>query len=161
MSSRILVALRVAASPERTFDVFTRDIAAWWRPNSLFQFTAGKTGTLAFEPGAGGRLVETYDDGSVFEVGRIRVWEPPTRLVFGWRQASFAPEQETEVHVRFDAVDAETRVTVEHFGWDAVPKEHAARHGFPLDVFQLRHAEWWRALLASVSSEAKPPARRR
>ena len=38
-------------------------------------------------------------------------------------------------------------------GWDAIPQRHAARHGFPLDVFQLRHAEWWQALLASYKKQ--------
>lgn len=152
MSSRILVALRVAVSPEHAFEAFTRDIAIWWRPNGLFQFTDSRTGRLAFEPGPGGRLLETYDDGSVFEVGRIRLWEPPTRLVLSWRQASFTADQETEVHVRFDALDEGTRVTVEHFGWDAIPRRHAARHGLPLGVFQLRHAQWWQALLGSYRS---------
>jgi hypothetical protein len=47
-------------------------------------------------------------------------------------------------------VGDETRVTVEHRGWDAIPQEHAARHGFPLGVFQMRLAEQWRALLASM-----------
>ena len=149
MPSRVLVALRVAASPDEAFEKFTGEIGAWWRPSALFPFTAGKSGRLAFESGAGGRLIESYDDGTVFEIGRIRVWEPPTRLVLGWRQASFADDLETELHVRFDAIGAETRVTVEHFGWDAIPQRHAARHGFPLGVFQLRLAEWWQALLAS------------
>ena len=38
----------------------------------------------------------------MFEIGRIRAWEPPRRLVFGWRQATFAPDQDTEVEVRFE-----------------------------------------------------------
>ncbi|HEX5420750.1 MAG TPA: SRPBCC domain-containing protein [Gammaproteobacteria bacterium] len=159
MSSRILVALRVPATPELAFDVFTREIGAWWRPNALFPINPGMTGKLAFEPGSGGRLVESYPDGSTFEIGRVRVWQPPVRLVFGWRQASFAADQETEVHVRFEALDGETRVTVEHFGWDTIPPRHAARHGFPLDVFQLRHAEWWRTLFASYRSHLKDPDR--
>jgi hypothetical protein len=50
--------------------------------------------------------------------------------------------------VRFEPAGDETRVTVEHFGWDTIPREHAARHGFPLEVFLRRHAEWWQALLA-------------
>ena len=62
----------------------------------------------------------------------VREWDPPHRLVFGWRQAGFPDDRSTEVAVRFDAVDTGTRVTVEHFGWDAIPQEHAARHGFPL-----------------------------
>jgi uncharacterized protein YndB with AHSA1/START domain len=145
--SRVLVALRVPAAPARAFAVFTADIAQWWKPNPLFQFTEYRNGVLAFEPGPDGRLTETYDDGSVFEIGRIRTWEPPHRLALSWRHASFPPDQETEVRIRFEPVGDETRITVEHFGWDAFPQAHAARHGFPLDAFQLRLAEWWKALL--------------
>ena len=93
-------------------------------------------------------MIETLPSGKVFEVGRIRAWEPPHRLVFGWRQAAFAPGQDTEVEVRFEAVGAETRVTVEHTGWDSVPAEHVARHHLPETIFLTRHGEWWRILLA-------------
>jgi hypothetical protein len=55
------------------------------------------------------------------------------------------------VEVTFEAVgDGETRVTVIHAGWDSVPQAHVARHGFPLAVFQMRHAEWWQALLGRL-----------
>ena len=150
MPSRILVSLRLAATPERAFEAFTREIGQWWRPNGLLRFTPGGPGTLAFEPGPAGRLTEAQGDGHLFEIGRIKVWQPPSRLVFSWRQASFAPTQETEVHVGFEPVGAETRVTVEHLGWDTVPAEHVARHGFPDAIFLRRHAEWWRALLYSL-----------
>jgi uncharacterized protein YndB with AHSA1/START domain len=156
-SSRVLVALRVRATPERAFAAFTEEIGEWWQPNGLFQFTEGRSGRLAFEPGASGRLVEHYADGASFEIGRVRVWEPPHRLVVSWREASFAEDQETELHVRFERVDAETRVTVEHVGWDALPPEHAARHGFPLATFQLRFAEWWQRLLEGFASRAGHP----
>ena len=149
MSSRVLVALRVACSPQRAFDVFTAEIGGWWRPAALFQFTPRSPGTLAFEGGEGGRLVERLPGGKVFEVGNVRVWAPPSRLVFGWRQAAFAPDLDTEVEVRFEAVGAETRVTVEHSGWDSVPHDHVARHGFPEAVFLHRHAQWWRTLLVA------------
>ncbi|WP_168791134.1 SRPBCC family protein [Paraburkholderia aromaticivorans] len=164
MSSRVQVSLRVAASPQRAFDVFTREIGAWWRPNQLFQFTPQSAGVLSFEPaeqaGGQGRLVETQADGSVFEIGRVTAWEPGERLAFGWRQASFSDAQHTHVEVRFEAVGDETRVTVEHRGWDAVPQEHVARHHFPDRVFLLRHGEWWRALLASLRTavQASGPA---
>jgi uncharacterized protein YndB with AHSA1/START domain len=164
-ASRVLVALRVPVAPARAFAAFTEQIGEWWQPNGLFQFTDGRTGTLAFEPGPGGRLVETYADGTSFVVGHIRAWEPPRRLVVSWRHASFAPDQETELHVRFDDVDdgddvdepagAQTRVVVEHFGWDRIPPEHAARHGFPLATFQLRFAEWWQALLRTLTNVAR------
>ncbi|RRN61829.1 SRPBCC domain-containing protein [Caulobacter sp. 602-1] len=151
MNSRILVALRIAAPPEVVFDAFTDDIALWWRPNALFSFTPRSPGVMAFEDG---RLVERLPTGQVFEVGKVRVWERGARLVFGWRQATFAPGMDTEVDVRFEAVEAGTRVTVEHRGWDSVPAPHVARHSFPDGVFLQRHGEWWRALLAGLASRA-------
>ncbi len=125
----------------------------------MFTFTPREPGVLSFEAGPGGRLIETREGGKVFEIGRIRTWEPPHRLVFGWRQATFAPEQDTEVEVSFDPVGDETRITIEHRGWDSVPATHVARHGFPDTVFLRRHGEWWQALLASLNasmSEASP-----
>jgi uncharacterized protein YndB with AHSA1/START domain len=149
--SRVLVALRVEATTAEAFRVFTEEIGQWWRPNGLFQFSEGRNGRLAFEPpGPAGRLVETYEDGSEFVIGHVRSWEPARRLVLSWRQASFTAEQQTELHVRFEPVGSETRVTVEHFGWDTIPATHAARHGFELSVFQLRFAEWWRDLLGRL-----------
>ena len=155
MASRVLVAVRVAASPERAFEAFTHEVAAWWRPNVLFQFERDRSGTLEFEPREGGRFVERYADGSEFEIGRITTWEPPSRLAFTWRQASFTADQSTEVHVRFEPAGEETRVTVEHFGWDSVPPEHVARHGFPDAFFLQRHAEWWQALLDAYRGRAR------
>jgi uncharacterized protein YndB with AHSA1/START domain len=151
VTSRILVSLRVAATPERAFAVFTREIGAWWKPNSLFRFTPRSPGVLAFEPGEGGRFTETLSNGDVFEIGRITLWEPGERLAFTWRQASFTPDQITHVEVRFEPVGDETRVTVEHRGWDTVPPEHVARHRFPDPIFLRRHGEWWQTLLSSFS----------
>ncbi|OYX33202.1 MAG: ATPase [Caulobacterales bacterium 32-69-10] len=156
MSSAVVVALRVKASPQRAFEVFTRDIALWWRPNGLFGFTPRSPGVLTFEPGEGGRFTETLPGGKVYEIGRIRVWEPGARLVFGWRCAWFEPGQDTEVEVRFELVGAETRVTVEHRGWDSIPQANAARHGFPIGAFLMREAEWWRVLLGALGARLAP-----
>ncbi|MFY8144441.1 MAG: SRPBCC domain-containing protein [Caulobacter sp.] len=151
MSSRILVSLRIAAPPEVVFDAFVDDIAVWWRPNGLFAFTPRSPGVMAFEDG---RLVERLSSGKVFEVGVVSVWERGVRLVVGWRQATFATDMNTEVEVRFEAVGAGTRVTVEHRGWDSVPAPHVARHSFPNTVFLARHGEWWRSLLAGLAAQA-------
>ncbi|MGH6888077.1 MAG: SRPBCC domain-containing protein [Rhizomicrobium sp.] len=154
MTSRILVSLHVGATPERTFDVFVREIGAWWRPNALFRFTPRSPGRVAFEPEPGGRFTETSVDGEVFEIGRITHWEPGVRLAFTWRQTGFAPDQITHVEVRFEPVGAKTRVSVEHRGWDAVPQAHVARHGFPDAIFLQRHGEWWQMLLASLGQRS-------
>jgi len=153
MTSKVYVALRVRATPERAFAVFVQEIGDWWRPNGLFQTTPRAPGRLAFEPGDGGRLTETLANGKVFEIGKVRAWEPPERLVFSWRQANFPPDLHTEVEVRFEAVGEETRVSVEHRGFHNVP-EGAARHGFPDHALLARLAEWWQSLLASYRDVA-------
>ena len=152
--SNVLVSVRVAATPAEAFDLFTRDIALWWRPSPLFRFTPKGGGVLSFEPGEGGRFIETLPSGTVFVIGRISVWQPGERLVFGWRQASFAKDQNTQVEVRFEAVGAQTRVTVEHKGWDSVPQTHVARHTMSNLVFLQRHGAYWRALLGEMAGRA-------
>jgi hypothetical protein len=49
--SRVLVTLRVRATPERAFAAFTGEIGSWWRPNVLFRLASRGPGRLAFEPG--------------------------------------------------------------------------------------------------------------
>ncbi len=149
MTSKVYVALRVKATPERAFRAFVEEIGAWWRPNALFQ-TTPRPGVLSFELGEGGRLIETRAGGKVFEIGRVRVWEPPRKLVFSWRQASFPENLHTEVEVGFEAVGDETRVSIEHRGFDRVPADNVARHGFPDQYLLTRLADFWRAQITSV-----------
>lgn len=153
MTSAVIVALRVAVSPERAFAAFTGDIGRWWKSHPLFPLSRAGDGALRFDPaGPGGRLVTRFDDGEEWEIGPVRCWLPGERLAFGWRLPSFRAEQATEVEVRFEAIGAETRVTVEHRGWDSVPQQHVARHGFELMLFQHRLGEHWRGLLTNLAA---------
>lgn len=150
----VLIALRVKASPERAFDAFTTEIDKWWKPDPLFPITPRGDGELAFEGGgAEGRLITRLADGKVFEIGKVTEWVRGKRLAFTWRQASFAPDMSTHVEATFEAVGEETRVTVRHYGWTEIPREHAARHGFPDEITQLRVADWWRRALASFEAD--------
>ena len=151
MTSKVYIALRVKASPERAFTAFVENIGQWWKPNGLFQTTPRAPGVLTFEPGQGGRLIETLANGKVFGIGAILTWDPPRGLTFTWRQANFPPDLKTEVEVRFEPVGDETRISVEHRGFDQVPADSVARHGFPDQVLQMRLAEWWQMLLGSLS----------
>jgi uncharacterized protein YndB with AHSA1/START domain len=155
VTAAVIVSLRVDASPARAFAAFTEEIGAWWRPHPLFRITPGGDGYLRFEPGEGGRLIATLANGNEFEVGRISVWKPGEHLALTWRQATFSPDQATELDVRFEALGDQTRVTVEHRGWNRIPPDHAARHGFDLLLFQRRLADHWRILLASLSAAAR------
>lgn len=153
--SAVIVSLRVRASPAEAFDAFTQEIGLWWRANPLFQLTPRGDGVLSFEAQAS--LITTLPGGKVFEIGRVTAWTPGERLALSWRHANFGAEQETYVEVRFEAVGDETRVTVEHRGWDGIPQGHAARHGFPLSATQQRLAEHWRALLSEFRGRVGRP----
>jgi uncharacterized protein YndB with AHSA1/START domain len=150
MTSSVLVALRVPADPARAFDAFTREIASWWQSDGLFKITPHGDGELAFEPGVGGRLITRLPNGETFEIGRVSAWEPGRRLAFSWRQASFSPEQATEVEVLFEPVGEETRISIQHRAWDTIPQRHVSRHGFPEHVTLQRVADWWRASLRTL-----------
>jgi uncharacterized protein YndB with AHSA1/START domain len=116
--------IQVACDPGTAFKVFTADIGTWWKRGTHYWSDAQRAAEMRFEPhAAGGRLVEVYDvaTGEGFEIGRITVWEPGERLVFGWRTAEWQPGQSTEVEVRFAPVAAGTEVTIEHRGWDSLP----------------------------------------
>jgi uncharacterized protein YndB with AHSA1/START domain len=152
--SAVIVSLRVQASPQHAFDVFTQGIGAWWKPERFFQLTPRGDGALRFEPGENGRLVTDLANGKTFEIGRITEWRPGEKLAFTWRQATFAPGQLTHVTVTFEAVgEGETRVSVEHRGWESVPADHVAKHRVPDRVFLTRQGEHWRTLLTALKAQ--------
>ena len=155
--SAVIVSLRVQASPEHAFNVFTQEIAAWWKPERFFQLTPRGDGRVRFEPGENGRLVTDLPNGKSFEIGRITTWAPGEKLAFSWRQATFAPDQLTHVTVTFEPVgEGQTRVSVAHRGWESVPGDHVAKHGFPERAFLIRQGEHWRLLLAALSQRIAP-----
>lgn len=69
----------VAATPERTFEVFTGQIGAWW-PLARFS-VGGAESTVEFRDH---RLVETTVEGVVHDWGEMTDWTSPERLAFTW-----------------------------------------------------------------------------
>ena len=108
--------VKVEAPPELAFEVFTARFGLWW-PRS-HHIGAADPETFIIEPRAGGRWFERGVDGSECDVGKVLVFEPPTRLVLIWQLGAdfkFDPELITEVEVRFIAEGADaTRVELEH-----------------------------------------------
>jgi uncharacterized protein YndB with AHSA1/START domain len=152
----IRVTTRVAVDPQTAFEVFTGEVDAWWCRGPRFRWAPGRGGRLRFEPGVGGRLVEDRADGGgdAFEVGRVLAWEPGARLVFEFRARSFEPGQVTEVEVRFEAEGDGTRVSVEHRGWERLPRDHPARHGMDDGAFADMMRVWWLDLLGACAAHA-------
>jgi uncharacterized protein YndB with AHSA1/START domain len=154
MSDTVRVTTVVAVDPATAFEVFTTEIDLWWRRGPRFRWVTAREGSLRFEPGAGGRLVERGGE-EEFEVGRVRVWEPGARLVFEFRARSFEPGQITEVEVAFAAEGDGTRVTVEHRGWEALAADHPVRHGLDAGAFRNLMGVWWADLVTAVRRHAE------
>jgi hypothetical protein len=146
----VRVSTRVDVDAPTAFRVFTDEVDDWWRHGPRFRWYPERGGALRFEPGEGGRLLEVYPDGESFEVGRIRVWDPPRRLVFGFRARNFAPSEETEVEVRFEARGDATDVSIEHRGFAALRADHPARHGLDGGAFTNMMGVFWADLLTAA-----------
>ena len=146
------VSILVAASCADAFDVFTHETDLWWKRGPAYRIAGKRRGTLCFEPGAGGRLFETFEGPSgtqTFDVGRITSWDPPSRLAFEWRGVNYKPDEKTFVEVAFEPSRSGTLVTVRHRGWSALPSGHPVRHGLVGPEFSRMIGLWWGELMTS------------
>lgn len=147
--------LRVRASPERAFQVFTTEMDSWW-PRS-HHIGSSPMAQVIVEPRAGGRIYTIQEDGADCQWGEVLSWEPPYRFVMAWR-ISPGWQRETdlsrcsEVEVRFTPVDhGGTLVELEH--------RHFERHG--RGHAQMRNAVdsvgGWGSLLQLFAQTAQEP----
>jgi uncharacterized protein YndB with AHSA1/START domain len=107
--------IKVAAPPERAFEVFTGGIGRWW-PKS-HKIGPADLDRPVIEPREGGRWYELDVDGSECEIGKVAVWEPPHRLVLIWQltpEFTYDPHLVTEVEVTFTPDGDGTLVELEH-----------------------------------------------
>jgi hypothetical protein len=144
-------ATTVRSDQEHTFDTFVRTIGAWW-PVTPYSRGGDRVRDVTLERRAGGRVYETWDDGTRHDWGRILVWEAPHRFVMTWENTPVA----TEVELTFRALGpALTRVSVEHRGWEALTPEQlredcAAPGGYEAG----RYAQGWTHILGVFAAEA-------
>jgi hypothetical protein len=149
---RAVVSISVRVSPPEAFRIFTEEIDQWWRHGRKYRLGRGRS-VLHLEARLGGRLYESFGEGPrarIHETGQVLVWEPPARFVLEWRTANFAPEEKTEVEVRFAPSGESTLVTVEHRGWSHIRPDHPARHGEAVPAFVRQLGLWWADLLSSL-----------
>lgn len=147
----------VAVPPEAAFRIFTEEIDQWWRRGLKYRVAGGNRGFIHLEPRPGGRLYESFEaQGTtrVFETGTVIAWEPPSRLVFEWRGANFAPGERTQVEVQFAPSPGGTLVTVTHRGWASLRPDHPVRHGQEVAAFIRTMAVWWGEQLTSLRLQA-------
>ena len=107
--------IQVNATPEHAFDTFANGIGRWW-PKS-HKIGPADLDRPVIEPRSGGRWYELDVDGSECEIGKVAVWEPPSRLVLIWQltpEFAYDPDLVTEVEVTFTPDGTGTRVDLEH-----------------------------------------------
>lgn len=126
----IVKTLTVPLDAARAFELFTKEMAAWW-PLETHSLSAQETGaparTVTVTPEPGGEIFETKPDGSTAPWGRVTDWAPGQRFGMTWHVGR--PEEEAgHVSVQFEPVDDGTRVTLVHDGWDALGDAAVALH---------------------------------
>ncbi|HLH82461.1 MAG TPA: SRPBCC domain-containing protein [Trebonia sp.] len=105
-----------------TFETFVAKMGAWWPVNP---FSAGKDRVrdVTVERRVGGRVYETWADGTHVDWGELLVWEPPERFAMTWAIGAAL----TEVELAFAELGpALTKVSVVHSGWEKLSDEQLA-----------------------------------
>jgi hypothetical protein len=97
--------VQVSVDPAQAFAAFTDEIDAWWVRGPINFFDAARAVGMKMEPGVDGRVLEVYD-GDALELGRITAWEPGAHLAYR------SSVDDSEIDVRFEAIEGGTRVRV-------------------------------------------------
>ena len=142
----------VRAGRQHTFDTFTDTIGAWWPVNP---FSAGKDRVRAVtvDKRVGGRVYETWDDGTESDWGEVLVWSPPERFAMTWSVTGPL----TEVELTFTELGpALTRVTLVHSGWDRLSAERLATDcALPGGYLGGAFDKGWAIILGRLASAAE------
>jgi uncharacterized protein YndB with AHSA1/START domain len=139
----------VRSGRRHTFDTFVRTIGAWW-PVTPFSAGRDRVRDVTFERHEGGRVYETWQDGTEVAWGRVLAWAPPERFVMSWNMTSVA----TEVELAFAELGPQlTRVAVEHRGWERLTEEQLARDcALPGGYLGGAYREGWARILSRLAA---------
>ena len=94
------VGARRAATSERAFEVFTRQIGSWW-PLDQHALHPGEVREVVWEEHEGGEVYEISTDGERSHWATVLAWEPPTGFTIAWQVDPDGRWRTTEVEVRF------------------------------------------------------------
>jgi uncharacterized protein YndB with AHSA1/START domain len=141
----------VRSNRQHTFDTFVRTLGTWW-PVTPFSSGHDRVRAVTFERRAGGRVYETWQDGTEVDWGEVLAWEPPARFVMSW---NMTPEP-TEIELTFTELGPElTRVAVEHRGWERLTQEQIARDcALPGGYQGGAYREGWALILGRLAAAA-------
>ena len=140
---------------EPAFNAFVATIGAWW-PVDPFSSGKGAVRDIVIERRPGGRVYESWADGTEVAWGEVVAWEPPARFVMTWQQTPVP----TEVEFSFAALGpALTRITVEHRGWQALTEDQlGADCALPGGYLAGSYATGWTRILSRAAAALDPAA---
>jgi uncharacterized protein YndB with AHSA1/START domain len=101
--------LFLPCAPERAFLLLTEQAGHWWPPDR--RHTKDPESRILIE--ARGRFFERAADGTEVELGVVRVFEPPRKLVLDWYPGT-GPSEPTHVEILLFPEGTGTRVQLFH-----------------------------------------------
>jgi uncharacterized protein YndB with AHSA1/START domain len=144
--------VRVAASPEKAFRVFTEGFDRWW-PRS-HHIGEGDLVEAIVEPFVGGRWYEKNTSGNDCVWGEVLAWDPPNGVSLSWAidgEFHADPHHASRIDVTFTLDGDGTVVLVEHSEF-AGHKAAAELHGAVMDE------GGWPSLLEAYNGELSTDA---
>jgi uncharacterized protein YciI len=111
----------VDADQDTAFEAFTVGIGRWWPVAEHSVHGAGSTVEFA-----DGQIVERAAGGETAIWGSVTTWDPPGALAFTWHPGR-SPDRASQVRVTFTGLGEQTRVQLEHSGWEIFDDPAAAR----------------------------------
>jgi Activator of Hsp90 ATPase homolog 1-like protein len=119
-------------APHAAFELFTQKIGEWWPAER--RHTQDTTSEIFLLQS--GRFYELARDGHEVELGHVRSWELPSRILLDFFIPT-GPDNPTEVEITFAAQEGGTRVTVTHRpkpGGESLWVEWATRYEQSWDI---------------------------
>jgi uncharacterized protein YndB with AHSA1/START domain len=135
--------LLLPCPPERAFSLLTEEAGNWWPTDR--RHTKDENSAIFIE--RGGRFYERARDGTEVELGVVRVFEPPRRLVLDWYPGT-GPAEPTHVEILLAPEGSGTRVRLVHRAGPSSVDSYAKRaHAYERS---------WTLVLAAWLDAAKP-----
>ena len=133
MPKPVIKTIDVKCTPETAFRIFTDDINTWW-PLDRHSVSANDhkatARSIELEQKTGGAITEIGHDGTRYSWGSVKTWAPFSQLTLNWH-INRPPTNATMVDVKFEPIDAGTRVTLTHSNWEVLgDTAQAMRDGY-------------------------------
>jgi uncharacterized protein YndB with AHSA1/START domain len=112
----------VPLQPDAAFELFVDRFGDWW-PKDSHHIADSPAADALLEPREGGRWYERSEDGAECDWGHVLEIDRPNRILLAWQltpewKYDPDPDNATHVEVTFSAEEDQTRVTLEHRGFE-------------------------------------------